>query len=115
MNTKTIFKFADSVQKILALQDLEFDWNSYGAEPISHESIKDAIGFLAEYTNLHTMCPHIAPTTEGGIQLGWYANGIDVEVHIDPNKEISYSIGDEDFFLFNHEPTLALAISKLSE
>ena len=115
MNTKTTFKFADSVKRILALQDLEFDWNSYGAKSISHESIKDAIRFLAEYTNLHTMCPYVVPTSRCGVQLEWHVNGLNVEVVINPSDEIQFSIGDEDFLLFNNGSVLVSALKKLSE
>ncbi len=65
--------FADVMQ-------LPAGWDSYGAAPPSREAAVAAFTFLVGAMAPTTSPPSIVPMSDGGIQLEWHRNGLDVEI-----------------------------------
>lgn len=62
-----------------ALEDLEPNWDSYGALPISMETL-----CMAEHMINVTQVPgvQIAPRPDGSVQLEWHTKELDMEILI---------------------------------
>ena len=81
------------------LRLLEADWNGYGEQPISHDSISDTIKILHRVAK-GGPAPVVAPMYDGGIQIEWYGEDIEIEVEVPPSGPTSIYIvrpdGTED-------------------
>jgi len=59
---------------------LEDGWDSYDARKISNKAINTAHSFLRN----QRYCPtHVAPQSDGGLQIEWYTKSLEVEIEID--------------------------------
>jgi len=57
-------------------------WDSYNALPLRHDTAAFALSVLNSVMKSQTPLPHVAPTSDGGLQLDWHEKGIDLELHI---------------------------------
>ena len=64
-------------------------WDGSGAPPVSQLAVEVALAVLEESMSDDTIPPNFVPTNDGGLQLEWHANGIDVEVYIEPSGAVS--------------------------
>lgn len=80
-------RLRSTAEEIARLLELEFDWNSYGALPVSEECAQLVLALLAD-SGLETPPPAVAPTTVGGIQLSWVRGADGVELEIYPNGSV---------------------------
>jgi hypothetical protein len=55
-------------------------WDTYSARPPEKEAAERAIDFLFRHHRFAGATPSIVPLTDGGVQLEWHRDGIDVEV-----------------------------------
>ncbi len=68
--------------KIDELAELECNWDSYGAIPLT----KEALSAAREAVKVVSPLPHhVAPTGKGGVQLEWYFNSVEMELEFYPN------------------------------
>jgi len=69
---------------------LEQGWNSYGSPKIGPRCVMAALDFLRNGDCMQddTPCPSVVPTSAGGLQLEWHANGIVLEVEFYPNGKV---------------------------
>jgi hypothetical protein len=67
--------------KLKELSELEENWDSYGALPIS----KDVIQFVGRIMDLLEAEPFICPLNDGGIQIEWELGDRFIELEISPN------------------------------
>ncbi len=51
---------------------------------------------LIEILDGHTPPPTVVPTWEGGIQVEWHRNGVDLEIEIAPSGHIEYFFASHD-------------------
>jgi hypothetical protein len=66
---------------------LEFDWDSYGADPIS----KQAIAITRQLLDVVSVLPfYIVPIPDGGILLQWQCGCYILEVEIGFDKTLGY-------------------------
>jgi len=77
-------------KKLEQLRKLEPNWDGEGAPPVSFECCISALMFLLESAANETPAPQIVPTSEGGLQLEWHRNGIDLEVRFSPTMSPSF-------------------------
>ena len=70
---------AATASRLNALKDLGKGWDSYGADPISHEAIERAHKLLEAMT----AAPLIFPTVDGGIELMWGDEMVTLTIHDD--------------------------------
>ncbi len=95
-NPQSIQKI-DNVRIILSkFVRLEKDWDTYGAVPISSESIRIAHRLVMAIIRLcldtdEVKVPDvIAPIPNGGVHLEWIGSHKEIEVDIGPNGELGY-------------------------
>src|SRR2546428_9350746 len=55
-------------------------WDTYNGKPITAESAEAAVGFMTRFLEPKTTAPWIVPLADGGLQLEWHENGVDLEV-----------------------------------
>jgi len=80
-------RLLSTAEEIAKLLELELDWNSYGALPVSEESAQLVLALLAD-SGFEGPPPAVAPTTVGGIQLSWVRGADGVELEINPNGSV---------------------------
>ncbi len=83
-------------QRLAQLTQLEPDWDSYGAAPVSDGAIAAAHEFLSLMSGqlLRAFAEHISPYTvaplaDGGIQIEWRGRRSALELEIDPAGVLS--------------------------
>ena len=86
--------FQAVASRLVVLSQLGENWDSYGAKPISVRAITSAMQLVSEIMRDDIPVPGIVPTTPGGIQLEWHIVGIDFEVEISPEGNLSVFFED---------------------
>lgn len=71
-------------KRLMALAELEHNWDSYGALPISMETL-----CMAEHMIKATDVPgvQIVPGSDGSVQLEWHTKELDMEIWIKVPEE----------------------------
>lgn len=90
--------FRECEKNIYKLQELEPNWNSYGAKSVSIKSIKFARDFMNELSKTSGIkCPRIGASPTGNVVLSWEWKDFtrELEIEIDPAVGIRYSYIDE--------------------
>jgi hypothetical protein len=82
--------------RIQCLMALRPNWDSYGSRSIDANAVSYALEFLRTSMPQEGKAPQIVPTSKGGLQLEWHANGIDLEVEVDPVGDVSLSFDKDD-------------------
>ena len=79
--------------ELLKLDDY---WDTYGAPKIDPGCVLAVLDFLFAAMQDDTPSPHVAPTSEGGVQIEWHTGMIDLEIEFFPNEEVAcfYDTGD---------------------
>src|SRR2546429_800812 len=81
--------FSAVEESLLRIAALEPGWDGERAEPMSWRAFDAALMVLAETMSNDTVPPQIVPTYDGGLQLEWHCAGVDLEVYIQPNGQVS--------------------------
>lgn len=87
--------FTPICKKLCELLDLPPNWDSYGALPIEPRNVAIALDILNETINTGTPRPSVVPTNQGGVQLEWHTDGIDLEVKIGPGTKVHIFFEDK--------------------
>ncbi len=66
------------------MRDLKPDWDSYGSRRIS----EDALAIASEIHTALTGKWQIVPVATGGVQIELHAQGIDIEIEINPDGTV---------------------------
>lgn len=74
---------ATALREINRLEQLEADWDSYGAVPISRRFTRQALSFLSRVMSDDVSNPDFVPLADGGIQLEWRLPGIELDLICD--------------------------------
>lgn len=74
--------FPKIIRKILYLNSLQYDWDTYGAKPISLDVIAGSIRLLFGISKASTLEPYVFPTAGGGIQFEWHTQTVDLEIEV---------------------------------
>lgn len=81
-------QFAPVLQELSSFLRLDANWNSYGANRISHVAVESAIRLIGNYDHgLPT--PDVYPTSIGGVMFEWGRGDESVEMRFEPNGSIS--------------------------
>lgn len=85
-----------AIERLTSLVRLEPGLDSYRAKSIDPQRAQQVLSALLEVMKPETPLPSIVPTTDGGIQLEWHRNGIDLEIEpVSPNR-IEYYVRKPD-------------------
>lgn len=104
-------------RRLSQLARLEHDWDSYGADPISAEAMRQAQRFLILLEEIlgdalgEMIRPHsVAPLADGGLQLEWRSSNSAVEFEFGPQGEIGYLLvkGSEPNRTFHEDDGISL-------
>ncbi|MER7275859.1 hypothetical protein ABT369_15510 [Dactylosporangium sp. NPDC000244] len=68
---------------------LEYGWDGEQAQPLSDRAFEMAITILVDTMSIDTVPPQIVPTYDGGLQLEWHCAGVDLEVAVESNGQVS--------------------------
>jgi hypothetical protein len=75
----------EAIESLLTLPE---NWDSYGARAIESRAVRAAIELLRSIVQLDTPQPVVVPTNQGGIQIEWHTQGIDLEIEITAEREV---------------------------
>ena len=70
------------LDKVVRLETLRENWDSYGARPIDPNIAQATIKLLCEFLTPSDPIPSIVPTAHGSILLEWHEGGCDLEVEM---------------------------------
>ena len=84
----------DAIEKIRKFEDLEENWNSYGAVRIHPVAIDTAIAWLTALS-ANVPRPHIVPTSSGHVGLEWGTGYRTVELDIRDDGKVNILLGAE--------------------
>jgi hypothetical protein len=82
----------DAIRSLLVLPP---GWNSYGAKPVPLPTAVAALNFLSANMREGVPVPSVVPTSRGTLQLEWHARGVDLEVEVRSEADISVSFEDQ--------------------
>lgn len=84
------------VEELLALLDLQPNWNSYGAPVVSPSSLGYGLALLARTMQPGSLRPAVVPSPSGGFQFEWHENSVDLEVEVLPSGQFSAYFQDRE-------------------
>ena len=76
------------------IAELQEDWNSYGASPISPWSISQARAIANEGIALGLPAPAVAPATGASVSIEWRTGHADLIIEISPQEGLTYLLVD---------------------
>lgn len=85
-NTSGMRKAAAALYALLQLPE---GWDSYGAPRISGEAVSISWTLIRQLLWANFPLPRIVPTADGGVQLEWYGNNVDVQIEVMPSHDVS--------------------------
>jgi hypothetical protein len=68
-----------TVVRLFELQRLREDWDSYGGVPLQDRHRDAVVRFLSSVMTDDLVRPDIVPLADGGVQLEWRRDGLDVD------------------------------------
>lgn len=75
-------RIEELAERCRAFLNLDKNWNSYEAGPVSPELVQDGIDLLATLLNRRCGTPVVVPTASGGIQIEWHTPEEDLEIEV---------------------------------
>lgn len=109
------------LHELAELTRLPDNWDHRSSPKVSEEEIETALKVLLRVMPEDGPVPRITPTRRGGVQLGWYGGGIDVELICDPNEAVYGAFTDEvigqdwEGDLYGNVPRVSEAIRLVGE
>lgn len=107
------------VRRVRLLESLPSNWDSYGGVPLQRRHRDAALRFLGLVMTDDIEHPDIVPLADGGIQLEWRRDGVDVDFISDDEVEVPtlyvtsetgshelQGVAAADYFLQQIYPTL---------
>lgn len=82
-------KQIQTIYEVIRLHSLEENWDSYGSQPLSVETINESIALIMSVPMEDLPLPHVIPTAGGGVQFEW--GGIrDLEIEVTQDGGIEF-------------------------
>ena len=85
-----------TVEKLNELRRLTASNWSAGAKPIDISAINSMLELLTNILPNDAPPPTVVPTWDGGVQVEWHRNGIDLEIEVSADRESEY-------YFFDHQ------------
>ena len=77
------------------IAELQEDWNSYGASPISPWSISQARSIINKGMAMGLPAPAVAPATGASVSIEWQTGNAGLIIDVDPQQGLTYLIADK--------------------
>lgn len=77
------------LKQLQELLQLGRNWDSYGGCPIEPKAVEVALRIAGDVLSAEASPPTVVPTSQGGVQLEWHANGIDLEIAVSPSGAVN--------------------------
>lgn len=77
---KWVYETFRSATNLLTLRK---SWDTYGADVISEDAVKNTLESLFSFCGQSTPLPSLVPLSTGKIQVEWHSKGKDLELEID--------------------------------
>jgi hypothetical protein len=112
--------FDPLIQGFVDLLTLPPNWDSYGAVVIDPKVVQDAMSFIHGLLGPTSPAPRVVPLSDGGLQLEWHRNGIDLEIVYDRDEAPHFyyrkrlSGEESEHPLHENSPLLKSIISSLN-
>ena len=74
---------------------LPADWDGAHAPVIDTGAIQAALDALCSFMADDSSAPQWTPTRDGGVQLDWHENGLDLEIEFSPDKAEGYAVFED--------------------
>ena len=83
-----------TIKKINELPSLTaVNWSA-GAKRTDISAIRSMLMLLPKILANDTPTPNVVPTWDGGVQVEWHRNGVDLEIEVSTNREPEYYFFD---------------------
>lgn len=89
----SLWRFLHSIKE---LAELPTGWDSYRAKPIAATAVRRAFPLLPAILPEMAPLPTVVPTANGGLQVEWHRNGIDMEITVPPVGPLTCFIADSN-------------------
>jgi len=76
------------LKRAVDLLNLPLEWDGYKASRISQRAVETTILLLLDCAPEDMAAPHMVPVNNGGVQLEWHEQGIDLEIEVSPSGMI---------------------------
>ena len=80
----------------MAALSRNFPVRRYVSKRIQHSLVISMLMVLIEILDNDTPPPSVVPTYEGGLQVEWHRNGVDLEIEISPDGNAEYFFASPD-------------------
>ena len=88
-----------TITALIQLIWLPPDWSSDRPKKIETKAIENMLGLLLAILDPDTIPPAVVPTRQGGVQVEWHQNGIDLEIKALPAGQLEFFVsGSENEF-----------------
>jgi hypothetical protein len=107
------------IERLVQVASLPLNWAGPGSKPPNYQTLTTAAQLLASIAKPRTKPPNVAPMPDGGVNLTWYAGGVELEISIESNGTFAASVfnvaeGVEYDELELTNPVLVSAIERLT-
>jgi hypothetical protein len=104
------------VKQLRTFEQLPPNWNSYGAEPISRDTVDAAINLLMHVMGKSGVRPDfLAPVATGGIQLEWFGTDAEIDVRVNPRTSFDYLYVEGDEHVERHNVPLQEVVDAVAK
>lgn len=87
--------FGSVIDRVQHLLSLPSGWDSYGSRPIAVASAELALDVMSDPLFAVLGAPTVVPTSTGGVQAEWYADGRSLEIEFLSDQRLSVLLSDE--------------------
>ena len=86
--------FRPVLERLVALAALPRGWDGSSAPPIDRSKLEAVLDLLATVARPDTPTPTVIPAVDGGVQIDWHVNDVDIEISLPANGEGAFFAED---------------------
>jgi hypothetical protein len=107
------------VSTLCRFVELPENWDSYGGKPLRHDTGMFALQLINAVMGPSLPSPYILPVADGGVQIEWHMNALDIELYVSAPYESELVVEDHisgerrTYFLKSDYTPLKDALKKL--
>jgi hypothetical protein len=85
-------EIVDALCRLIELPD---DWDTYGGKALRHDTAMFTLQVLNSLMSPATPTPNIVPIANGGVQIEWHQNSMDIELYVAAPYECELLVNDQ--------------------